>query len=643
MNFKKIIALICALSILCTSALAFTPFLPEDIKKEQQQQGTASEGTSDQEKTEDSKSEESNSEDAKAEDSKTEDSKTEDGKTEEGKSEGIVPQKPTGVIKPDYNIYARLFRQILDAYVQNHLYEFTAEEAMYKFFDDFLRDNPMYFKFMTNYLLGTMDPYSSYHEVDDGFLEGDHEAVGFGIILGEDENGRAYVQEVIEGGNAEKAGLAAGDKFVSIMGTRVDDLPVDAVMAYMSNIKHFLSEEDKLKDEEDVVYSFEFERDGKIIPLSLTKGIMVTGSIDSYVEDNDGRTTGVITLSAFLGDKTVEKFSQALDDFSKQGIKNLTIDLRDNSGGNLEYALSMAECFIPQGELICYYNDRTLTEPRPIYSTTDYVTFDSIAILVNNHTASAAELFSNILRQRGIAKLVGTNTFGKGIGQTVFALANGDYITITTYEILDANLENYNGRGLKPDLEIEMTEICYTLPPLGYFNHENYKEITEGKYSEPAKALEDRLNVAGFLKEEHCDGIFDDTTRRALYALQLDLSLTPTGALDDETVTKITKLINSYKNYTYYEDSQYEVSLYMHRSFSQGKRRLAEFEDLAKKEKKKIEERNAALEATLDAADKAAEQENKAQSPTGSESTERASENTSETDKPSQGTDSENK
>lgn len=613
MNIKKIIAIICALSILCTSALAFTPFLPEDVESESGQE----EVTDSTESTSSDSQEESTPE---SQDKESPDSSTD------------IPSKNPVVIKPDYNLYARLFRQILDAYVQNHLYEFTAEEAMYKFFDDFLRDNPMYFKFMTNYLLGTMDPYSSYHEVNDGFLDGDHASIGFGIIIGEDEDGNVIVDEVIEGGNAEKAGIASGDKFVSVMGMKVDDLPIDAVTTFIANITHFLSEEEKLKDEESVVYSFEFERDGKIIPISLTKGIMVTGSIDSYIEDNDGRTTGVIVLSAFLGDKTVEKFSDALESFSAQGIKNLTIDLRDNGGGNLEYALSMAECFIPNGELICYYNDRTLTEPRPIYSTTDSISFDSIAILVNNHTASAAELFSNILRQRGIAKLIGTNTYGKGIGQTVFALANGDYITITTYEILDANLENYNGLGLKPDLEIENAEICYTLPTLGYFNHENYKEIVEGEYSEPAKALEDRLGIAGFLGEEHIDGIFDDTTKRALYALQLDLNLTATGVLDDATVTKITSLINAYKTYTYFDDSQYEVSLYMHRSFSQGKRRLSELEKLAKEEREKIDERDRAIEEALEAADKAAEEEKKQQTENSQEAaadTEQASGSTS--------------
>ena len=268
----------------------------------------------------------------------------------------------------------------------------------------------------------------------------------------------------------------------------------------------------------------------------------------------------------------------------------------------------MVECFIPKDEIICYYNDRTLDEPRGIYSTTDHVTFKSIAILVNGHTASAAELFSNILQVKGIAKLIGTTTYGKGIGQSVFSLINGDYITITTYEILDQNHENYNEIGLKPDIEIENIERCYTLPSLGYFNHENYKEIKKGEYSEPAKALEDRLVIAGFLKEEHCDGIFDDTTERAVYALQIYLEVEPTGVLDDKTVTRITTLINHFKTITYFEDSQFDVSLYVHRSFSQGKRRAAEINDEAKDERKKIQDRDKALEAALDEQDKEKEQ-----------------------------------
>ena len=590
MNFKKIISLICAVAILCSGVSAFTPIFPEEETTTQEQSG---DGTS--------SSDEAVGESETPEGTDSESNLTDSDKTdsdEQNDTSGEVPQD-SGIYQPR-DIYYTLFRQILDLYTENHLYSFTQEDVLYKFFQDFLTENPMYFKYFTNYMLGTMDPYSSYRERNDGFLDGDTISIGFGIVLDEDENGNAIIGSVLENSKAEKAGLLPGDKFVSVMGFKVEDLPLDAVTTLIANIKHFIPADKLPQDEEEVEYSFEFSRDGEIIPIKIHKGIMKSGTIDSYIETHRGKEIGVITLSAFLGTDTDKKFAQTVASFYEQGIKHLTIDLRNNGGGNLDYALSMAECFVPNGELLCYYNDRTLEEPRPIYSTTDGYSFDSIAILVNENTASASELFSHILHVKGIAKLIGTPTYGKGIGQTVYSLFNGDYITITTYEILDQNMENYNGKGLKPDIVIDSTEMCYTMPSLMWFNHENYKEIQEGVYSDAAKALEDRLVIMGLLHEQYSDGIFDDTTRRSVYILQLYQDKTPTGVLDDADVTYITGAINFYKSYNYYQDSPYEVAQYMHSSFSQGKRRAAELIREAEKEKVKIQQRDKALEEYLD-------------------------------------------
>ena len=659
MNFKKIIALVCAVALISTNASAFTPFLPEDMEQSQEEStGVKAEDNASEEPDSEAKAEadsetksetdseakaETDSEakaetdsEAKAEADAEKETKADTEKETEAEAETQAKSeekqssnKPpvSGIYKPN-DIYYRLFKQILDAYVENHLYDFTHEEVMYKFFYDFLTDNPMYFKYMTNYMLGTMDPYSSYHDASSDFLKGDVVSTGFGIMIEEDEKGHAVVGTVFEESNAQKAGILPGDKFVSVMGFKVDDLPIDATTTIIANISHFIPAEQMPKDEEDVEYSFEFLRNGEIVPIKVHKGTMVSGSIDSYTEMSGKVEVGVITLASFLGNDTDKKFAEIVSDFHSRGITHLTIDLRDNGGGNLDYALSMAECFVPNGELLCYYNDKTLEEPRAIYSTTEGLEFDSVAILVNEHTASAAELFSRILHVKGIAKLIGTPTFGKGIGQTIYTLINGDYITITSYEILDQNKENYNGIGLKPDLEIDNTEVLYELPELGWFNHENYKEIKEGQYSDVTKALEDRLVIANLLSEEHCDGIFDDTTKRAVYALQLYVDITPTGVLDDATVTGITKLINAYKNYTYYEDSPYEVSLYMHRSFSQGKRRLAEIQKQAEKEQKKIDEHRKALEEALDKEDEEKDEAQDSPSSNSTSSSEEASQST---------------
>ena len=167
--------------------------------------------------------------------------------------------------------------------------------------------------------------------------------------------------------------------------------------------------------------------------------------------------------------------------------------------------------------------------------------------------------------------------------------------------MLGENLESYDGKGLVPDIVIEDVEMCYYLPELGVFNHQNYVEIKEGEYSEVTKALEDRMGIMGLLREEYCDGVFDEMTKTALYIFQKDHGMTASGYVDYETVSLITKIINSYKAHTYYDDTQYDVAMIVHHSFSQGKRLAGEKERLREKQSKMIADRDAALEAAYDA------------------------------------------
>lgn len=118
----------------------------------------------------------------------------------------------------------------------------------------------------------------------------------------------------------------------------------------------------------------------------------------------------------------------------------------------------------------------------------------------------------------------------------------------------------------------------------------NYKEITPGVYNDACLALEKRLEMMGYLRPESVDGIWDDNTKTAVYVLQITYFAEGSGMLDDRTVTLITDLINSYKTYTYYEDSQLDVALLYHSSFSQAKRLIAEKQTLAKRQQTLIEE-----------------------------------------------------
>ncbi len=562
MNLKRIIsALICA-SIVSTSCFAFTPFAPEASAPGNEQEAV-----------------EENISDAQ-------------------QKPGSLPMRPK-----DYEY--RMFMQILETYVNNHLYEFTEEEVLYQFIYDFLEENPMYLELFINYMLGTMDPYSSYHEASSGFLNPDEEGKGFGFMIKDSGEG-VYIETVIKGSNAEDAGFMPGDKFSSVAGINVEGQAYDIVAAILASPNDFIGTTGEATEENAESKNPEVEivvdRNGEKIALKLHRGPMALSQISTYIDDNGGKPTAYIDVASFLGSETDKEFIELIRKYEKDGIKHLTIDLRDNGGGSLDYALSMAEIFLEKDELICYYNDRTLEKPKPIYSTNEKSKFDSIVILINEYSASAAELFTSILSDKGIAKTVGKKSYGKSLGQSVYTLPNGDYITITTYQMLNEKLESYDGIGLKPDISIEDIEMCFELPSLLSFNHKNAKEIKEGVYSDVTKALEDRLVIMGLLREKYADGIFDDVTKTALYVFQTNHKIeNADGYVNDKTVSSITRIINGYKSGTYYDDTQYDVAMIIHHSFSQGKRLAVEKERLREKESKKILERDEKLNAEADA------------------------------------------
>lgn len=499
--------------------------------------------------------------------------------------------------------YYNLFSQILDIYINNHLYSFTKQDVLETMIQNILIQDPSLFKYMVNQMLGTMDPYSSYHEKDSNFLNVDKGNKGFGITIIQKDDG-PYIKTVLEDSAAKEIGLLAGDKIISVGPYIVDNLPQSVLMNILSSHYVFLSEKDaegKYTDKNPPC-PITVNRNGEILTFTLQKDEMTVPQITSYLLD-DGKTA-VVTIASFLGTDTDKLFNDLIFEYNKNGVENLTIDLRDNGGGSLEHALSMTETFLDKGEILCYYNDRKLQEPRPIYSETDKASFKSITVLVNQNTASAAELMTSILQTHGLAKVVGTVTYGKSLGQVVYTLPSSDFITITTYEILDINKQSYNGKGVIPDLVIDNVLLSYQLPKLEIFNHQNFVEIKPGVYSDVTLALEKRLNILGLLFESQVDGIFDENTQNTLKVFQKSYGLEDTGYVTYDTVTKITNLINKYKVYDYYEDSQMDVALIIHRSFSQGKRLVNEKKALAKEHAEIIAKRDALIDEYLDSLEK---------------------------------------
>ena len=527
-----------------------------------------------------------------------------DDKTNTGEStdEDDINRVPYFVQPTDY-LY-RAFNDVMNLYVDRHLYSFTREELLEKFAYDLIEKHPEMFETYLNTLLGTMDKYSSLHERSSGFLSVKSPNAGFGIIL-TSKNGSLMIDKVMPDSLADKAGLKAGDVLRKVMGYDIAGITLNALSEMLKKNYAFLStkgENGKYADYNPVTF-LTVERDGALLDIAVQKGVVDRDELSRTTLQYRDESVGYIRITSFLSESLPTEFEEALGAVKADGINKLIIDLRDNGGGSLDLVTRMAELFVNEGETMCYLNNRSLEEPEAVVSTSKTKTeFEKISVLVNENTASAAELMASILRNKADAVLVGKTTYGKALGQNVFNFASGDYITITTYEVLDANGESYNEEGLVPELVLDNVERLFEFPTdLGVFNHENYKTILAGVYSDACLALEKRL-VLGYLNADRADGIWDDATSLVIRIFQIEHGDSPLypGYLDDNTVTRITNLVNSLKDDTYYEDSQLDVALIYHSSFSQAKRLIVEKEALAEEEQKKIEENNARLEELAD-------------------------------------------
>ncbi len=496
---------------------------------------------------------------------------------------------------PSSYLYS-LFDKILDLYVEEHLYEFSREEVLEKMMEDMISDHPEFYKMFLNTLLGTMDPYSSFHEANSGFLSGTSNDGVYGIVVS-DTGESVVIDKVMFGSSAEKAGIQKGDIIVAIESIDVSSLPWNVVSRILAKPHVYFTEknENGMYDNTNPEIEITVDRNGERHTFKLSKAPAASNELSHKIYEEEG--VAYVSISSFINESLDDEFIALINEISQSGIKKIVLDLRDNSGGALELALNMSEVFVDNGVLMCYGNSRELAEPRAVYSDTPAVKFDSISVLINGVSASAAELMASILRNCADAVLVGETSFGKAIGQSVYNLATGDSITITTYEMLDANGESYNGIGLVPDLEMKNVLTLFELPKLDIFNHINYKEIVPGVYNDACLALEQRLLVLDLLREPDVDGIWNDNTKTGVMIIQRVYTESGDGTLDDNTVTLITDLINSYKTYTYYEDSQFDVAFLYHESLAQAKRLINEKEQLREKQAKLIAENEAYYES----------------------------------------------
>lgn len=271
------------------------------------------------------------------------------------------------------------------------------------------------------------------------------EYTGLGIVVSMPDEEGSVIQRVYAGGPMEQAGVKAGDLIVRVNGTTVGGLSLDEMLA------QFRSD-----DGPDV---FLLRRGTEEFTVTATRAVINVPYVSYELLDNG---VGYIRLIGFYG-HVVQETKDAIAALTAQGASKLILDLRDNPGGGLNEVLDVADLFLPKGSLIVSIKSRTEDTERYHADGTEVCTLP-LAVLVNGGSASASELLSGALQDHGIATIIGTQTFGKGIVQTYFHLSgNEGWVKLTTDAYYTPSDVCIHGVGITPDIVSELSEEYRTM------------------------------------------------------------------------------------------------------------------------------------------------------------------------------------
>jgi carboxyl-terminal processing protease len=280
------------------------------------------------------------------------------------------------------------------------------------------------------------DPYSHYYDPSAyrSFLNQDNPHLsGVGIDVVPDPHGLRIV-DVFPGSPAARAGLGHGDLIVKVNGTSLSNHSAD----FASRL---------IRGPAGTHVALTVMRGGRSLVVSIVRAKLAVPVASGTIVKYKGLKIGVVALTAFTEGSGAELRAD-VQKVLRSGARALVLDLRENGGGLLEEAVNVASIFIPDGTVV---STDGRNQPRQVYMAKG----DAIAsripmvVLVDRDTASAAEIVTGALKDRGRATVVGTHTYGKGVFQEIEPLSNGGALDITVGEYFTPNGQNLGGGGVR--------------------------------------------------------------------------------------------------------------------------------------------------------------------------------------------------
>ena len=311
---------------------------------------------------------------------------------------------------------------------------------------------------------GLGDVYSRYYTADEYAQETastDGAYAGIGVSIQKNKNGGVQIAECYEGGPGADAGLQTGDVITAINDTDVTDMELSDVVSLIRENK-----------DKTIVLTVFRENEEKSREISVDVTDVELPSVFGEMLD---KKTGYIQITQFTG-VTPQQYKDMFAELKDKGMERLVIDLRDNPGGLLTSVCDILREILPEG-LIVYTEDK--------YGNREEETCDGkhqldmpLAVLVNENSASASEIFAGAVQDHGVGTIVGTTTYGKGVVQELRQLSDGSAVKLTVSNYYTPNGNSINKVGIKPDVEVKLASVLL-----------NKDEITHEEDNQLQKAL----------------------------------------------------------------------------------------------------------------------------------------------------------
>lgn len=340
------------------------------------------------------------------------------------------------VIAAEETIYRKLkiFSDVLDIVQKNYIEEVKPEDLI---------------SGAIKGMLNSLDPHSSYltpDEYNELHMDTSGSFTGVGIEISI-EDGILTVISPIEGTPAYRAGIKAGDKII-----KIDGQPTKS-MTLMDAVK-------KIRGEKGTTVTLTILRKGmaELMDFNIIRGIIPLKSVKSRMLEPG---YGYIRITNFR-ENTDDDLEAALKQLESGEfpLKGLILDLRNNPGGLLDQAVSVADEFLDSG-LIVYTDGRKKSDSMKFTAKKNKIprTYPMV-VLVNEGSASASEIVAGALQDQKRAVIVGTPTFGKGSVQTIMPLEDGSAVRLTTSQYYTPNGHSIQARGIMPDIVVK-GDIAY--------------------------------------------------------------------------------------------------------------------------------------------------------------------------------------